>query len=526
MRARWSGMPSQYPLDWVTARLTIIDDDGEPSLSIADAAADEGDAMTFTVTLDAASGKTVTVAYSTIDGSGTAESTDYTAASGTLTFAPGVTSETFTVDTATDTDTEDETFLVELSAPESLDNPAPAMNARINDGIAVGSILEGGLPELRIRDARGDEGSAMAFTVELSEEATQPLSVGYATVERPQSVWAATEGTDYTAVSGTLNFAISDETKTISVPIVDDGIDEIDETFLVELSNPSGASLADPSGLGTINGNVDCVDATDPDAVAPVLTIDAPTADEDAAAMVFTATFSVPYCDEITFWHDQPSGTATRGVDYLPLPASGNFRIDPLRASIKVPVTLIDDDIAEPSETIIVTGRVDARHGRAAPTSGVGTIIDNDQASLSVEAPTVDEGEAVNFTVRLNRLASFDVTVDYATADGTATAGADYVAASGTASIPAGELSATVSVATVQDSIGEDTETFELRLSDPTDGVQLPDEEATTVATIRDDDIPGVRISDAVANEGGTLTFSVTLDTLRAADTEVRVLDP
>ena len=76
-------------------------------------------------------------------------------------------------------------------------------------------------------------------------------------------------------------------------------------------------------------------------------------------------------------------------------------------------------------------------------------------------------------------------------------------------------------MATVQDSVGEDDETFELRLSNPTDGVQLPDAETTAVATIRDDDLPGVRISNASANEDGTLTFTVTLDTLRAADTTI-----
>ena len=267
--------------------------------------------------------------YSTVDGSGTATDVDYghcdyTAASGTLIFAPGDTSKTFTVDTDADTDAEDETFLVELSAPESSDpdTPAPAMNARINDGIAVGSILEGDLPELRIADARGDEGSDMVFTVTLSEEATATVTVDYATVQRPQSIWAAVAGDDYTppgscsdtrhqdeaactgatppatwTPGGTLTFTAGETEMTISVPITDDTDDEVDETFLVELSNPSGASLADPSALGTINGNVTCVANTDPNDDAPVLTVDSPTVNEGDGTMVFTATLERPYCD-------------------------------------------------------------------------------------------------------------------------------------------------------------------------------------------------------------------------------------
>ena len=533
--------------------LTIIDNDDLPVLQVADAAADEGDTMTFTVTLSPASGRTVTVDYSTVDGSGTAdEGTDYDAASGTLIFAEGETSKTFTVDTDADPDAEDETFLVELSAPESSDpdTPAPAMNARINDGIAVGSILEGDLPELRIADARGDEGSDIVFTVTLSEEATATVTVDYATVQRPQSIWSAVAGDDYTppgscsdtrhqdetactgatppatwTPGGTLTFTAGETEMTIRVPITDDTDDEVDETFLVELSNPSGASLADPSALGTINGSVTCVANTDPNDDAPVLTVDSPTVNEGDGTMVFTATLERPYCDPADLnWQQHPTSVASLFDDFS---YRNRFYSAPTRflfpaTSSTFFLDIVDDDLAEGDETIAIAVTV----GRSS-FNATGTIIDNDTASLSVEASDVDEGGTVNFVVRLNRTASFDVTVDYATVDGTATAGADYVAASGTATIPVtgwpfgAHLSVTVPVATVQDSIGEDTETFGLQVSNPTDGVQLPDEEATTVVSIRDDDLPEVSISNAAANEGGTLTFTVTLDTPRAAETTI-----
>ena len=81
--------------------VTITDDDAAPSFSVDDPSVAEGDAgtasLTFTVTLSAASGKTVTVDYATADGTATTAGSDYTGTTGTLTFAPGETTKTVTV---------------------------------------------------------------------------------------------------------------------------------------------------------------------------------------------------------------------------------------------------------------------------------------------------------------------------------------------------------------------------------------------------------------------------------------------
>ena len=100
-----------------TATATINDDDALPVLSIAGATVDEGDTAQFVVTLAPASGKQVTVSYSTADG--TAASEDYTAASSTtLTFAPDETTKTVSVATTEDTRNEDrEAFTMTLSGP-------------------------------------------------------------------------------------------------------------------------------------------------------------------------------------------------------------------------------------------------------------------------------------------------------------------------------------------------------------------------------------------------------------------------
>ena len=95
------------------------------------------------------------------------------------------------------------------------------------------------------------------------------------------------------------------------------------------------------------------------------------------------------------------------------------------------------------------------------------------------------EGAVLGFAVTLSRAASEQVTVDYATTDGTATAGVDYTAASGTLSFAAGERSKTVSVAVLDDEHHEGTETLTLRLSNPSGG-RLTDASATGTIENRD----------------------------------------
>ena len=110
--------------------------------------------------------------------------------------------------------------------------------------------------------------------------------------------------------------------------------------------------------------------------------------------------------------------------------------------------------------------------------------------TISVADATAREGTDANaaFTVSLSRAftsSGHSVTVDYATADGTATAGADYTATSGTLTFAAGESTKTVNVPILDDSHDEGEETFTLRLSNAT-GAHIGDSEAT--GTITNDD--------------------------------------
>ena len=104
-------------------------------------------------------------------------------------------------------------------------------------------------PALSVADADGHEGAdaTVAFAVTLDRAATAAVTVDYATADG-----TATAGDDYTATSGTLTFAPGETAKTVSVPIIDDTVDDSGETFTLVLSNASGAVLADAEATGTI----------------------------------------------------------------------------------------------------------------------------------------------------------------------------------------------------------------------------------------------------------------------------------
>ncbi|MEQ9669692.1 glycoside hydrolase family 9 protein [Coleofasciculus sp. G2-EDA-02] len=226
----------------------------QPTLSINDVSITEGNTgtknATFTVNLSAASTQTVSVNYATANDTAIAGS-DYTAKSGTLSFTPGQTSKTFTVPIIGDTlDEVNERFKVNLSQ---------ATNATIADSQGVGTIVDNDdsapvLSQLSINDVsitEGDSGTQNAtFTVKLSAASTQTVSVNYATAND-----TAIAGSDYTAKSGTLSFTPGQTSKTFTVPILGDTTVEGNETFKVNLSQATNATIGDAQGVGTITND-------------------------------------------------------------------------------------------------------------------------------------------------------------------------------------------------------------------------------------------------------------------------------
>lgn len=218
------------------------------AIRINDMALTEGNSgtrtATFTVSLSIPSDQPVTVAYAAANGTATAGS-DYQAASGTLTFAPGETSKTITVRVNGDRLAEpDETFVVNLSN---------STNSYVADGQGVGTITDDE-PRISINDVAKAEGrkgrtTLFTFTVTLSAAYDQPVTMSFATTDGSARAYSG----DYVAQSGTLTFAPGQTTKTITIAVKGDGKREYDEYFYVDLSGNSSNSLLTKSyGVGDI----------------------------------------------------------------------------------------------------------------------------------------------------------------------------------------------------------------------------------------------------------------------------------
>ena len=186
--------------------------------------------LTFTISYTGTS-NTISVDWATANGTATAPA-DYTASSGTATFTVGgPMSRTITIPVVGDLlDEANETFTVNLT------NPQPPATADITTATGTGTITDNDpTPSLVINDVSLTEGNAGTtnadFTVTLSAPSGRTVTVNYATANA-----TAVQPGDYTTTSGTLTFTPGQVLKTISVPVVGDAIDEIDETFFVNLS--------------------------------------------------------------------------------------------------------------------------------------------------------------------------------------------------------------------------------------------------------------------------------------------------
>ncbi len=482
---------------------TITDNDPIPTLAFANVTVIEGDAgaanATFTVTLSAASGKTVTVDYATADGTATSPA-DYTPTSGTLTFTPGQTSKTIDVPIVGDLLNEaSETYTLTLSNP---------VNATVPTATRTGTITDNDpLPSIVINDvsvAEGNVGTTNAdFTVTLSAPSGRNVTVNYATANS-----TAVQPGDYTTTSGTLTFLPGQVTKTVSVPVVGDVLDEIDETFFVNLTVPTNSTIADNQGIGTILDD-------DP---APSLSINDVALVEGNAGtsnMTFTVTLSAASGKTITVDYATADGTATSPADYTVSAATLSFAPGVLTRTFTVPI--VGDTLNEFNETFVVN-LTNPTNATISDNQGIGTITDNDPIpTLAFANVTVIEGDAgaanATFTVTLSAASGKTVTVDYATADGTATSPADYTPTSGTLTFTPGQTSKTIDVPIVGDLLNEASETYTLTLSNPVNAT-VPT--ATRTGTITDNDpLPSIVINDVSVAEGnvGTTnaTFTLTL---------------
>lgn len=353
-------------------------------------------------------------------------------------------------------------------------------------------------PEITINDvtvAENNSGTVNAtFTVNLAAASAQTVTVDFATADGTANAPA-----DFQTNNGTLTLSPGDLTKTITVLVNGDTLDEVAETFFVNLSNAGNALILDNQGQGTINDN-------DP---APSLSInDVSIAESDSGTetATFTVLLSTASGQTVTVNYATADNTATAGSDYQS--GSGSLTFNPGDTSKTLAVTIIGDTTFEPNETFFVnlSGAVNAS---ISDNQGTGTITNDDPAppvpTFSINDISIAEGDGgtsvATFNVTLSQASGTLVTVDYATADGTATVvGSDYQSANGTLSFGIGETSKPISVSINGDTLVESDETFVVNLTNATGGSIIGDNQGA--GTIQNDDVANLVISQVYPGGG------------------------
>jgi len=470
------------------ATVNIADDDdpGDISMSLSTVSVSETAAtLSITATRSTGSSGAVSVTYATANGTATAGA-DYTAASGTFAWANGeLGAKSVPITILDDTLEEpDETFAVNLSSPTG--------SARLLQASTTVTILDNDVNPGQLRFAVSTRDvSESAATVQIDVErfggSLGAVSIQYATAEG-----TALAGGDYTTTGGTLNWANGDRTThSFSIPIVNDTINEPDESFTVILSNPGGGAV-----LGT--PSVESVTITNDDAPNGDLglTVNSLTVIEGAQA-VLQVTRTNGSGGPVQIDYATSNQTATAPDDYAT--ATGTLTWAAGDSAPKtITINTVDDVVDEPTETFTVTLTNPAGGAHAGITLATVSITDNDvgpTGTLAMTAAAVSTSESsgtLNLAVQRTGGFSGVATVNFATQDFTALAGSDYTAQSGTLSWPDGDTAPKIiSIAITNDTLDEPDETFRVVLSGVT-GATLDPTATTTVVTILDDDLPPV----------------------------------
>ncbi len=395
---------------------------------------------------------------------------DYPVTTGVLNFAPNETSKIVQIPIINDTIPElDEQFQFYLQNPTNggyISGAATIIsNLRIlgNDRVLVGAVSPGNI---------GEGAGSVAIQVTRTEDLSIATTVSYTTADGYLTLASATAGQDYTAVNGTLNFAAGEATKTVTIPILDDSIFEINnEGFSLILSNPSNGTFI------TTNAGVVIIDND----ARYTMAANSLNVSEGAgnASVVVTRLNGSGTTTSVNY--EMVNGSAISPFDYTA--TNGTLTFAPSENSKTILIPIIDDVASETDENFYV---------RILPSSNAAivdsvtyiTINDNDpKISMSSGDYSVAE-TAGSIDVQVVRIGptNLTATVNYTTQDGSAVAGQDYTAVSGTIAFNAGELQKTVTIPILSDNIPEN-ESFSFVLSNP-NGAILQTPSSSTIRII------------------------------------------
>ncbi|MEP4533632.1 MAG: Calx-beta domain-containing protein [Cyclobacteriaceae bacterium] len=494
-----------------------IDDNDTAVITLADANASEGDAMTFTVSTDVEFDKNVTVSLSTANNTALSGATeDYSALAGsTVTITGGTLSGSITTTTVENVIVEGtEDFTATISGLSVGPVGTDGYDASITDADGTYTINDDDAAVLTLSGMTVDE-SAGTATVTLTSDlaADADISVSLAVTDGTAS---ATDG-DYSATDGPLTITAGNTSTTATITISDDAIAELDESVVNTISGLTVSSDHDV----TLDNTTADVTITDNDAAEIAIT--GVTINEADGTADLTLTISGQVDTEVTVSAATANGTAlVSDDDYVAKTQTVTFAaLSTTDQTFSVAVN--DDNIVENDETFAVNLSglsVGGRDVTLASTTANVTITNDDAAIISIADATINEAAgSVTLTINMDNPVDGAVTFTARTIQGTARNVDDYERVSGvTYTIDAGELlpSTTASITIVDDNLVEATETFEYELSAITSlkNVRFTGGTGTTSATvtINDADAAVISINSAEVSEGdGVMTFTVSM---------------
>lgn len=391
------------------------------------------------------------VVYS-VGGSATTGS-DYTALTGSVTIPAGQSTATITVTPINDNLVEGaETVVVTLSP-----NAAYTVSTLANATVTIASEDVARLSINNVTRVEGNSGTQnFVFTVTSSNPSASTVTVTYATANG-----SAVAPGDYTAIAPTvLTFSPGQVSKPVTVAVVGNTTMEPNETFVVNLSVPSGATIADGQGVGLI--------LNDEGPLLRITNVSKAEGNAGTSAFTFAVTLSPASTGTVRVNYATGNSSATAGSDYTA--TTGTLTFSPGQTSKPVVVTVAGDTGLEANELFVVnlSGAVGATI--IDPDSrGLGSILNDDGPTLSIGNVTVTEGSAGSknfvFPVTLSVAAASNVTVTCVTANGTATAPSDYTAVTIPLTFTPGQTSKSCTVPVIGNTVVEPNETFFVNLT-------------------------------------------------------------
>ncbi len=459
------------------------------SYSVSNASASEGGNLSFTIYRNSGYDTSSTVYLDTNSGTAT-KGTDFEfKGSQSLTFNRGEFSKIFTVATYSD----------------SLSEGAESMSLRLSTGSSgtgyqasgtgtIYNVTPAPTASYFISSASAAEGGTLSFTI--SRTGTTSSA---STVYLDATSNTAIKGTDFANQTlQALSFAAGETTKTFAVATYADTQSEGTEYMNLRLYADSSGTSFKTSGTGTIYN-------VTPAPTASYFISSASAA--EGGTLSFTISRSGTTSSASTVYLDATSNTAIEGTDFATQTLQAlSFAAGQTTKTFTV-ATYAD---AQNEGTEYMNLRLYAdSSGTSFKTSGTGTIYNvAPTPSYSVSNATANEGGTLSFTINRGGATSNASTVYLNTDSGTATKGIDFASSALQAlNFAAGETAKTFTVATYTDSLTESTKTMKLNLFTGSNGTGLQTSGTGTIYNVVP--APSYSISNAAANEGGTLSFTI-----------------